>query len=228
MGNWDWLSNISMTPEAGKMSVMPGSYQGKNGASLQDPGLIGTGLSAFNAYNSWNQGNKALDMQEEALDFSKDQFWNNFIMKRDSYNREINRKNFMNHQRQSYHKNPNMSDAEQNAMMQQGYDTWMNDGEAITDLHGERSNVTDVDRQYYGEGYGQQAAPVTDQTYANTYGGGSAGTTRTPSNYGKVDQQTAEGPTRGNAVLGKAGARKVSDFSRTARPQTANVNRRIN
>ena len=132
------------------------SPDGKGGMNTT-MGLGGLALGAFDSWNSWNQGNKMYDLQEEALGFSKDQFWNNFLMKRDAYNREINTDNFRNHQRQSAAQNPNMTDAEQNAMIDKGFTTYMNDGEAIRDLQGNESNVTNVDRKYYGDGYGDSA-----------------------------------------------------------------------
>ncbi len=131
-------------------------------------GLGGLALGAFDSWNSWNQGNKMYDLQEEALGFSKDQFWNNFLMKRDAYNREINTNNFRNHQRQSAAQNPNMTDAEQNAIIDKGFTTYMNDGEAIRDLQGNESNVTNVDRKYYGDGYGDNYENVTGTDVLNS------------------------------------------------------------
>ena len=61
-----------------------------NGGMMKSMGLVDYGLSAFNTWNSWNQGEKMYDLAEEKMDFSKDKFWNNYLQKSDLITREKN------------------------------------------------------------------------------------------------------------------------------------------
>ncbi len=63
--------------------------KGPNGEIVNNQGWGGLGLGAFQAWNSWNQGNEMMDMQREAFDFSKDKFWNNMAMKLDDRDRRL-------------------------------------------------------------------------------------------------------------------------------------------
>ena len=65
----------------------------KNGNIVKHGGVVGPAISAFNAYTSWTQGNKAAELAEDQFEFSKDKFWNNYLMKQDSYNRQVNKDN---------------------------------------------------------------------------------------------------------------------------------------
>ncbi len=88
---------MGTVPQGGKpslgQSIIGYNSVGENGATMSNPGYGGIALGAFNAWNSWNQGNKMYDLQSEALDFSQDQYWNNFMMQRGLMNDELNTKN---------------------------------------------------------------------------------------------------------------------------------------
>ncbi len=91
------IYGTGMVAEGGKPSLLQNvtgyNQVGKNGATVSNPGVGSLGLGVFNAWNSWNQGNKMYDLQEDALAFSKDQYWNNFMMQRGLMNDQLNTKN---------------------------------------------------------------------------------------------------------------------------------------
>jgi len=80
----DMVQGVKDTPFFGKVS------EGANGSQIKNLGLFDYGLSAFNTWNSWNQGEKMYDLAEEKMDFSKDKFWNNYLQKSDLITREKN------------------------------------------------------------------------------------------------------------------------------------------
>jgi hypothetical protein len=66
---------------------------GPNGQSVMHQGWFGPALGAFGAYTNWTQGNKMYDLQKDALDFSKEQFWLNYANKIEDKNRYTNKGN---------------------------------------------------------------------------------------------------------------------------------------
>ncbi len=143
--------------------ALPQNYTGTNGANLQQPGWGGLALGAFNAYNAWNQGNKMYDLQKEAFDFSKEQFWDNFLMNRDKYNRLANRSNMLaekwNHAGNTY-ASGNTDPAAGAAWSNEMYNKYqVPGGEHIVSNDGRTYNIVDVPGQYVGQGYGGSTQP---------------------------------------------------------------------
>lgn len=73
--------------------LFSGTKVGENGAKTSHTGLANYGLAAWNAYNSWNQGNKMYDLQKEAFDFNKENAQQNMAMMWDQYKRKTTANN---------------------------------------------------------------------------------------------------------------------------------------
>ena len=93
--NNSWIDDIGRSAKDlwDDTSLFGGSRPDGKGGIIKDNGILGSAFSAFDTYNRWSQGNKMYDLQSDAFDFSKDQFWNNYAQKTDLMNRERNRVN---------------------------------------------------------------------------------------------------------------------------------------
>ena len=138
---------------------------GPNGSNQFNPGVGGLALGAFNAYNAWNQGNKMYDLQKDAFNFSKEQFWDNFLMNRDKYNRLANRSNMLaeswNDATKSY-ANGGATPEDGAAWRDKMYNKYqVPGGEHIVSNDGRSYNIVDTPDQYKGQGYDTQAISNT-------------------------------------------------------------------
>ncbi len=70
--------------------IFSNTTTGTNGSVVKNMGLADYGLSAFNAWNAWDQGNKMYDLQSDAFEFSQDKFWNNYLQDKDLVTRQKN------------------------------------------------------------------------------------------------------------------------------------------
>lgn len=93
--------------------VFGGSEGGPNGSTNKTNGAGGLMLGAFDMWNNNKQANKMYDLQKDALDFSQDSFWNDFLMKRGIANRQMNQRNAYYEGQKARADNINMSDDEQ-------------------------------------------------------------------------------------------------------------------
>ena len=153
------------------MDRLLGSSQsdGKGGV-IKSPGFAGIGLSAFNAWNSWHQGDKIYDLQKDSFDFSKDKFWNNYAQQTDLVNRA---KNITNRQIDYKRSTMGMTGAEKNAYYQnQSTDYYK--GNQIKEVDGSYSTVGQaIPDKYAGTNTPalgptvNNAAPVGGPTVAN-------------------------------------------------------------
>ncbi len=90
----EYLEEMSPSSDMIDSSFWLGGAQADGkGGMIKNNGVLGAGLSAFNAWNSWDQGNKMYDLSKDRFDFSKDKFWNNYAQKSDLTNRAINTTN---------------------------------------------------------------------------------------------------------------------------------------
>ena len=189
--------------------ALPIQYAGENGANLTQAGWLGPATGIFNAWNSWNQGNKMMDMYKDAFQFSKDQFWNNFLMQRDAYNTQKNKTNRYLAQWDYLNKHPDAAGyrdfiAESNPKF--------NDSSAITSVDGTtRSNVVNVPTQYMGPNYGQNMTPAGAGMYVldeqigepgqNTIAAATNGGYTNPANYGQAANTSTGSGTAGGSTM---------------------------
>ncbi len=187
-----------------------------NGGQVKTQGVAGLGLGAFNAYNSWAQGNKMYDLGKEALENEKEQSWINNLMKRDAYNYERNRRTSLVKQAQGVGAGGAQTVAGDAALASD-----FNTGEYMIGTDGSHSNVFDAPAQY--SGYNAQpgstqftnpsAAPA-DTPYKTTHPIGNSGfavpNQPTPATQARPATQPAAGgvPQRGTPAAGTAPVRK--------------------
>lgn len=132
----------------------------KTGAMIKDAGWGNLGLGLAGLGLNWWLGNKQMDLGREQLDFSKDQFWNNYMAQMDEANYARNQA-IRNHELANYraaNPNDNAGYAAYNENLQDTMDT----GEVRYKGNGEVSNLTNPQGYgYTGQGYGQNPGTVT-------------------------------------------------------------------
>ena len=183
------------------LSLLPREIEGPKGSVIHEQGILSPIMGVWDSYNSWNQGNKMMDMYKDAFQFSKDQFWNNFLMQRDAYNTQKNKTNRYLAQWDYLNKNPGAEGyrdfiAENNPKF--------NDSSAITSVDGTtRSNVVNVPTQYMGENYGSN---VPNQLANTDTGSGTAGgSTMDSTNPNAAQNQVKATPANSSFVRKKLG-----------------------
>ncbi len=170
------ILGMGMVPEGGDPSLMQNitgyNQAGPNGSTISNPGVGKIGLGVFNAWNSWNQGNKMYDLQEDALKFSQEQYWNNFMMQRGLMNDQLNTKNRNRAISSSRAASPGMTQAEDNANVN-NLETQYNRTDALVRADGSTYNMAGngAPAEY------NQASPVVESAEAWT---APYGSTRAP------------------------------------------------
>ncbi len=143
-----------------KVSNSPFSFGGMldkvgsdgKGGQIKTQGWGSLGLGAFNAYNSWSQGNKMHDLGEKALEHEVEQSWINNLMKRDAYNMERNRRTGLVAQAKGLANGAEQTLAGDAAIAEQ-----YNTGEYLQNIDGSQTNVFTAPAEHAGY---QQVGPV--------------------------------------------------------------------
>lgn len=86
----DWSSFKGDNVLGTGMSLFGNTAADGKGGIMQNKGLVDYGMSAFDTYNRWAQGNQLAEAREKALELEEYKFGINAGMKRDAYNRKVN------------------------------------------------------------------------------------------------------------------------------------------
>ena len=189
IGNSGFLTK----PIAGTgLGLLSSVNAGPNGSMIKTPGLLDYGMGLFGAYNSYNQGKKMYGLQKEALDFSKNQFWANYLMNMDAYRRRINQGNGQLELLSAYHNGQPYNVDEVSAKY--------NVGNHIVPYGAETgADPVVVPDKYVNPAY----TAASQSSFANTNNNVASGADRQanpPATYAQAAKPTAATPTRPEAV----------------------------
>jgi len=157
-GNMDISSSINNNFDWGNIwdSALGSSHSDGKGGVVKNGGFVSPVISAFNAWNSWDQGNKMYDLQSEAFDFSKDKFWNNYLTNKDITNRQIGSTN----RQIDYNRNTSGMNAAEKQAYFQNQSTDYYKGDRIKEVDGSYSTVGQAAPAKY-TGTSQFGTPTT-------------------------------------------------------------------